>query len=96
MAQSNKNKIATIRSTLSTKALLLQLSEECGELVAAISKYLRKKDTNNPTPKTIEEIVDNLFEEIADVKVALDVLDVSDDDNLYNAKLDRWYKRLKK
>lgn len=96
MPQNNKNKIATIRSTLSTKALLLQLSEECGELVAAISKYLRKKDTNNPTPKTIEEIVDNLFEEIADVKVALDVLDVSDDDNLYNAKLDRWYKRLKK
>lgn len=95
MAQSNKNKIATIRSTLSTKALLLQLSEECGELVAAISKYLRKKDTNNPTPKTMEEIVDNLFEEIADVKVALDVLGVSDDDNLYNAKLDRWYKRLK-
>ena len=56
-----------IREKLSDKARLLQLGEECAELSAAIFKLLRKTETDNPTPKSLDEVRENLIEEIEDV-----------------------------
>lgn len=80
--------------------LLLQFSEESGELIQAISKLIRKERGNNPTPVTLYECREILTEELADVLVSLDVLaehwDIKVDDlaPFVNAKKARWQERL--
>lgn len=54
--------------------LLLQVSEESGELIQASSKLIRKERGNNPTPASRDECFQNVVEEMADISVVLDVL----------------------
>ena len=61
-------------SELSSVDLLLQFSEESGELIQAISKLIRKERGTNPTPVSANECRNHLIEEIADVAVVLDAL----------------------
>ena len=82
-------------------ALLEQLAEECCELAQASLKMARKLRDENPTPKSIEDIRDNLIEEIADVDVCLDRLgdetDIVDRLELTTIEIDkkkRWQERL--
>ena len=82
-------------------ALLEQLAEECCELAQASLKMARKLRDENPTPKSIEDIRDNLVEEIADVDVCLDRLedetDIVDRLELATIEIDkkkRWQERL--
>lgn len=82
-------------------ALLEQLAEECCELAQASLKMARKLRDENPTPKSIEDIRDNLVEEIADVDVCLDRLedetDIVDRLELTTIEIDkkkRWKERL--
>lgn len=82
-------------------ALLEQLAEECCELAQASLKMARKLRDENPTPKSIEDIRDNLIEEIADVDVCLDRLedetDIVDRLELATIEIDkkkRWQERL--
>lgn len=82
-------------------ALLEQLAEECCELAQASLKMARKLRDENPTPKSIEDIRDNLVEEIADVDVCLDRLedetDIVDRLELTTIEIDkkkRWQERL--
>ena len=82
-------------------ALLEQLAEECCELAQASLKMARKLRDENPTPKSIEDIRDNLIEEIADVDVCLDRLgdetDIVDRLELAMIEIDkkkRWQERL--
>lgn len=63
-----------IKDYIGEPALLEQFAEECNELAQASLKYARKLRGENPTPKTEQEILDNLHEEIADVLVCLDEL----------------------
>ena len=65
-----------IRDKLSNTDLLIQLSEECNELSAAITKLVRKIRDNNPTPKTLPEIEDSITEEMTDVILCLDMLKI--------------------
>lgn len=84
-----------IRDKLSNTDLLIQLSEECNELSAAITKLVRKIRDNNPTPKTLPEIEDSITEEMTDVILCLDMLNgYCTDYNIYITKLKRWTERL--
>lgn len=62
-----------IRS-LGEPALLEQLAEECSELAQAALKLARLERGENPTPKTEEECVGALKEELADVGLCMDVI----------------------
>ena len=84
-----------IRDKLSNTDLLIQLSEECNELSAAITKLVRKIRDNNPTPKTLPEIEDSITEEMTDVILCLDMLNgYYTDYKIYVDKLKRWVERL--
>lgn len=49
--------------------ILAQLAEEASELAQAALKLRRALDGTNPTPKTVEECLENVQEEMADVFV---------------------------
>ena len=84
-----------IRDKLSNTDLLIQLSEECNELSATITKLVRKIRDNNPTPKTLPEIEDSITEEMTDVILCLDMLNgYYTDYKIYTMKLKRWAERL--
>lgn len=82
-------------------ALLEQCAEECSELTHACLKLARKMREENYTPKTMEECIEALKEEIADVELCLNaILDTklictdSDIVDIYFAKEKRWKERL--
>ena len=56
-------------------AMLEQLAEECSELAHASLKLARKIRGENPTPKDIPELIENLEEESADVSLAIRLLE---------------------
>lgn len=91
---SNDQKKLYIRSNLSLAAMLEQLAEEASELSQAALKKARKLREENPTPKTMSEIDDDLSEEIADVNLCVDILKHSVPQKIYEFKLDRWYRRI--
>ena len=82
-------------------ALLEQLAEECSELSQACLKYSRKLRGENPTPKTEQDCVVSLMEEVSDVRLCIAQLDLT---GLYDYtfvlntmgdKLLRWHERLR-
>ena len=82
-------------------ALLEQTAEECSELSQASLKLARKLRNENPTPKSMDDILENLYEEIADVMLCIDALIdaglISHEaiESVQLSKELRWYKRLK-
>lgn len=82
-------------------ALLEQCAEECTELAHACLKLSRKIRNENPTPKSMVDILDNLTEEAADVTLCIDELAksklVSYEHMAFvrRDKYDRWCERLK-
>lgn len=91
---SNEQKLLYIRSNLSLAAMLEQLAEEASELSQAALKKARKLREENPTPKSLSEIDNNLSEEATDVELCLDVLNQKPMLRIYEFKLDRWYRRV--
>lgn len=92
-----KSDFEVIRS-LGEPALLEQLAEECTELAQAALKLARLERGENPTPKTEEECVKNLLEELADVNLCIWVIETSRGLDLRrhsNWKLERWTKRIR-
>lgn len=87
---------------LSKAAILENCAEECAELNHACLKMARKIRGENPTPKTIEEIKENLIEELADVALTMSALisaldlNMSEIENLVGYKTTRWKHRLEK
>lgn len=81
-------------------ALLEQMAEECCELSQACLKMARKLRDENPTPKSIEDIRDNLVEEMADVELCRiylaesDVIGFKEIYPIMYEKEERWEKRL--
>ncbi len=51
--------------------ILAQLAEEASELAQAALKLRRALDGTNPTPNSVEESLENIQEEMADVFVCL-------------------------
>ena len=89
-----------IIDTIGLPAVLEQLAEECAELAQASLKYARLLRGDNPTPKTKEQCIDDLTEEIADVLLCINILYYSEIIDEYhivdimNSKLARWKERL--
>lgn len=81
-------------------ALLMQLSEECGELTQAVGKYYRATHDDNPTPVTLADALDKLVEEIADVNVAAEAVRIKlgiyceQIAEVEDAKIERWRRRI--
>ena len=63
-----------IIDTIGLPAVLEQLAEECSELAQASLKYARLLRGDNPTPKTEQECLEALTEEIADVDLCISEL----------------------
>lgn len=99
MTELEKEKIYKIAEKLGKGEILCQLSEECSELIQACLKYNRA--TKGLTPKTKEEVCDNLFEEMADVLLIIEqivyLFREYDSENIIQSiqsyKGDRWWKR---
>ena len=92
--------IEYIREKLNKEELLCQLAEECAELGKAALKLRRVIDGTNPTPVKRSEAYRNLFEEIADVSLCLEILGLNTPQAMYdcqktmNMKVNRWARRL--
>ena len=82
-------------------AMLEQLAEECGELTQAALKLARLRRGENPTPKTEEECLAALTEEIADVELCIrelmmeGLVDSNKVMDIIDQKANRWLDRLK-
>lgn len=94
------DRINLINDHLSTAAIFEQLAEECSELAQVSLKASRILRNENPTPKTLDEVLPNFEEESADVMLVLEVLChaglISETglESVMMAKTDRWAKRL--
>jgi len=90
-----------IIDTIGLPAMLEQLAEECSELAQASLKYARFLRRENPTPKTEQECLEALTEEMADVELCNSLLmggDYVDFDavmELIEVKDKRWHERLR-
>lgn len=87
-----------IRHHITRGDMLLQLAEEASELSQAAAKLLRCENGTNPTAKTHGQCVDDLLEEMADVKSCVDVLlgefEAKKVLNIEKQKIRRWAERL--
>lgn len=96
----NEVKTCPIVDQIGVPALLEQMAEECCELAQACLKMARKLRDENPTPKSIEDIRDNLVEEIADVELCriylteIGMIDSPETYSVVHEKEERWQKRL--
>ena len=87
-----------IREKVPKEEMLALLAEEATELAHAALKLRRVYDGKNPTPVTHEEAFENLKEEIADVRLIIDVLGMDKNHMercmMQSSKLKRWVQRL--
>lgn len=84
--------------TLGEPALLEQLAEECSELAQAALKLARKERGENPTPKTEEECVKDLLEELGDVNLCMSVIEANRGIHIRCLSVDkkeRWAQRIR-
>lgn len=90
---------AFVKENISSASIYEQLAEECCELAQVAIKLSRHERKENPTSKSLNELIDNLIEETADVLLSLDVLGVTtvckyEINSSKRAKLSRWVKRI--
>lgn len=97
----NKDEIfKAISEKYGKEYMLRQLAEECSELSQAALKYIRA--VRKETPMRIDEAIEHLTEEIADVRLMIDAVsatvltwrDVDDMQAIKEQKLDRWKTRM--
>lgn len=95
MENADKNLIDEIQSHLDLSDRLIQLAEESAELAQAASKCARELIGRNPTPKSLSDVVESLFEEIGDVVTVISTLGVHENSLVpSHDKLQRWVDRL--
>ena len=81
-------------------AVLEQCAEECTELAHACLKMARKLRDENPTPKELDEIKNDIKEELVDVELLSSILcgelifRTCELENMYEIKYLRWLDRL--
>lgn len=66
--------------------MLNQTAEEASELAQACLKLSRKLRGINYTPKTKQELLDNLYEEIADIEICIEELR----SEISKEKIEKW------
>lgn len=85
---------------LAKEDYLDQLIEECGELIQAASKLKRVRGKRNKTPVTEEEATRKLVEEIADVRLCIEMVEQAENispiliDRTMRSKYVRWKERM--
>ena len=96
-----KNKIIKIANHYGLVKQSRQLSEECAELIQAVSKYMRYQETSYAS--TVDwKYLENVCEEIADVEVMLEqikyLLHINPEavEEIKKNKIDRQLERIKK
>ena len=87
-------KMEKIRRLVPAPALYESIAEEATELAQAALKRARILRGENPTPVDEIEAVKNFKEEANDVILMMNILGLSNDDELMMAKMDRWIRRL--
>ena len=91
--------VQLIRDKTTISGRLLQLTEEAAELAAAAAKATRIAIGESPSPMNLEECVDKVYEEIADVTACLTVMQIDFDKKINPIacyKLERWAMRLRR
>ena len=83
-----------IRKQLSDEDLYNQLAEEAAELAQAANKMVRVLRGTNPTPKSFDEVRENITEEFSDLALISKILGIQIDWLIVDYKLYRWRKRL--
>lgn len=89
-----------IVETIGYDEVLAQLAEEAAELSQAALKLRRAITGTNPTPRTVQECTTSMNEEIADVRLCLDLLGYNEPFNrnpqntMMVEKAKRWKKRI--
>ena len=83
-----------VRDKVSMPALYAMLAEEAAELAHAACKAFRYTEGSNPTPLTSDAIYDMLIEEFSDVALIADILGIHPDEDIMQAKMQRWEERL--
>ena len=83
-----------VRDKVSMPALYAMLAEEAAELAHAACKAFRYTEGSNPTPLTSDAIYDKLIEELSDVTLITHILGIQPNENIMQAKLQRWEERL--
>ena len=83
-----------VRDKVSMPALYAMLAEEAAELAHAACKAFSYTEGSNPTPLTSDDIYDMLIEEFSDVALITDILGIHPDEDIMNAKMQRWEERL--
>lgn len=92
--------INQVRELVPLQKQWTQLAEEAVELAHAALKVARTLDDENPTPVSYDEAMEKVQEEIADVELALRVLDLTGAGDvalrsiIMSDKLSRWVGRL--
>lgn len=95
-----KNNSYEVQKALGYDEILASIAEEAAELGQAALKARRAYNQKNWTPKTMKECLDNVFEEIADVKNTLQAAGFLGDDeqelvsSIMVDKMERWRDRL--
>lgn len=83
-----------IKKVLDQRTLWEQLAEESTELAKAALKVIRAMGySNNSTPISAQEAMDNVKEELQDVMCVCEMLGL-DDIESNDEKLERWVKRI--
>ena len=83
-----------VRDKVSMPALYAMLAEEAAELAHAACKAFRYTEGSNPTPLTSDDIYDMLIEEFSDVALIADILGIHPNEDIMQAKMQRWEERL--
>ena len=96
-------KVFEIADKLGKEEILCQLSEECAELIQSCLKY--RRTTKGLTPKSEEEVRENLFEKLSDVLMNIEQIKYLFDKELsdtavenviekwHSYKGNRWWRR---
>lgn len=101
-SEKKEEKKMNISEKIGMPAVLEQCAEECTELAQACLKIARKMRQENPTPATMDILIKDFNEEIADVMVCLNVIVdsgfISNEaiDSVMMTKQNRWEERIKK
>ena len=103
MKMTDEQMIDYVACKLQIGERLAQLAEEAAELTQAALKYRRIITPDaSPTSKTEKDALDNLIEEIEDVKMCIDTLELSgtipdcEFEKWRKYKMPRWCERIKK
>ena len=82
-----------VRNMIPQAAIYEQMAEECAELAQALLKKARKIRGENYTPKTHEEINNDICEEFTDVILCAKAIGLTYSKSTMNQKLNRWVSR---